>query len=206
MGALRFGERVFALFNKPLADYLNADNSIDLKVTNDGPIKVKVDSDSSCLSYMGLSINNIQVSESPKWMQDRLLKMGINPKNSIVDISNYVMMDIGLPNHIFDADKISGDIHIKQIGKELKFKSLDGEMRSLLPSDTVVCDDKEPLVIAGIIGGNESAVSDATKNIFIEVATWKAPEVRKTSTRLSLRTDSSQRFEKSLDPYSTMLQ
>lgn len=187
-----------ALFEKPLKPFLQ--DSEQLKVTNDGPIKVSVEKDSCGIAYYGLTIDGVSVSESPSWMRERLESAGLNSKNSIVDISNYVMLDLGLPNHIFDADKIRGNISVNLLKDPCDFVSLDDEKRHLLPGDTVVSDETGPLVIAGLIGGASSSVSEDTSKVFVEVATWKASSVRNTSTRLGLRTDSSQRFEKSLDP------
>lgn len=176
---------------------------------NKSPIVPKVEKNSSCLGYWGLSIDNVKVGASPRWMVERLEACGLRSINNIVDISNYVMLELGQPLHIFDRDSIkNGVIHIKQVGSDTTFKTLDEFDRNLLASDTVICDSQEPLVLAGIMGGLNSGVTENTSNIFIEVANWKADEVRKTSTRLGLRTDSSQRFEKSLDTlqcYRTLL-
>ena len=165
-----------------------------------GPISPKVEKDSSCLAYYGLSVDNVSVGESPLWMKNRLEAAGLRSINNIVDISNYVMLELGIPLHIFDRDLIKDNtIHIKRAGQEQTFKTLDEIDRELLPSDTVICDSEKPLVLAGIMGGLNSGVNESTNKVFIEVANWKAEEVRETSTRLGLRTDSSQRYEKSLD-------
>lgn len=163
------------------------------------PISPKVDKDSACLSYFGLSIDGVTVGESPLWMQKRLKAVGSRPINSIVDISNYVMLELGIPNHIFDRSEIKGELSIKRLGTEAEFTTLDEEKRSLVAFDTVICDSERPLCLAGIMGGLNSGVTEKTTNVFIEVANWKAAEVRRTSTRLGLRTDSSQRYEKTLD-------
>lgn len=168
------------------------------------PIKPKVEASSSCLGYWGLSVDNIKVGPSPKWMVNRLEACGLRSINNIVDISNYVMLELGQPLHIFDRDLIEDNvIHIKTVGEETIFKTLDEFDRKLIPTDTVISDSKKPLVLAGIMGGLNSGVNEKTSKVFIEVANWKADEVRKTSTRLGLRTDSSQRFEKSLDTMQT---
>jgi phenylalanyl-tRNA synthetase beta chain len=165
-----------------------------------GPIQFTVDSSSACWAYLGLNITGITVSESPAWIQERLNAVGLRPINSIVDISNYVMVELGMPNHIFDADKIQGKkLTIKNLGAATSFMTLDENTRELIESDTVICDDKSVSVLAGIMGGKDSGVSAETKNIFLEVANWDPSLVRKTSVRLGLRSDSSQRFEKTLD-------
>lgn len=201
-----------AAYEVPLKDAFNNDwkAKLEAKFTKDkSPITPKVESDSSCLAYWGLSLDGVTVSESPEWLKRRLEAVGLRPISNIVDISNYVMMELGMPLHIFDRDKIKDNtIHIKRVGKEDSFETLDEIKRDLLASDTVICDSEKPLVLAGIMGGHNSGVDESTKNIFIEVANWKAEEVRMTSTRLGLRTDSSARYEKSLDSlqcYRTLL-
>lgn len=155
--------------------------------------------------YIGLSVDKVTVAPSPQWMVDRLEKVGLRSINNIVDISNYVMIELGIPLHIFDREKINGDkLVIKEMGCEKEFVTLDGVPRKLIATDTVISDSNGPLVLAGIMGGLNCGVSDNTTKVFIEVANWFPAKVRKTSTRLGLRTDSSQRYEKSLD--STLLE
>lgn len=201
-----------ARYETPLKDQFNKEweKSIEKLFSKDkSPISPSVEKDSSCLAYWGLSLDNVTVSESPNWLKTKLEAVGLRPINNIVDISNYVMMELGCPLHIFDRDLIEDNqIIIKQIGKDEKFTTLDEVERDLVASDTVISDSKKPLVLAGVMGGLNSGVSFATKNIFIEVANWKAELVRTTSTRLGLRTDSSSRYEKSLDSlqcYRTLL-
>ncbi|MDA8793950.1 phenylalanine--tRNA ligase subunit beta, partial [Bacteriovoracaceae bacterium] len=173
------------------------------------PIKIKVDKDSAGLAYFGLSIDKVKIGPTPSWMKNRLEAVGLRSINNIVDISNYVMLELGVPLHIFDREKIMGStISIEQVKDKTTFTTLDEQKRELIPGDTIICDEKEPLVLAGIMGGLNSSVSESTTKIFIEVANWKAHEIRLTSTRLGLRTDSSSRYEKSLDStlcYRTLL-
>lgn len=175
--------------------------NLEAKFSSDkSPIAPKVSKDSSCRAYWGLSVDNVKVGPSPTWLVSRLEAVGLRTINNIVDISNFVMLELGMPNHIFDRDQIKNNvIDIKLLGKEEIFVTLDEFERKLIPSDTVICDSEKPLVLAGIMGGLNSGVSEKTSRVFIEVANWSADEVRKTSTRLGLRTDSSGRFEKSLD-------
>jgi len=201
-----------AIFEKPLKQPFNEDwkKKLESHFTNEtAPLSVRIDGDCACLGYYGLTVKNVTVKESPEWMKKRLLAVGLRPINSIVDISNYVMLELGMPLHIFDRNEISGsEVIIKRVKAETTFKTLDEGERKLLANDTVICDVNGPLVLAGIMGGLKSGVKESTKEIFIEVANWKAAEVRKTSTRLGLRTDSSQRYEKSLDTallYRTLL-
>jgi phenylalanyl-tRNA synthetase beta chain len=192
-----------AIFETPLKSRFTKEWSDGLKkhfTSDKSPIAVRFDGESAGLSYFGLSVNNVSVGESPEWMKARLKACGLRSINNIVDISNYVMLELGMPLHIFDRDQIAGsEVIIKKLTVDTTFKTLDEVDRKLTVGDTVISDANGPLVLAGIMGGLKSGVSDSTKNIFIEVANWKAAMVRRTSTRLGLRTDSSQRFEKTLD-------
>jgi phenylalanyl-tRNA synthetase beta chain len=192
-----------AMFEVPLNNRFTKEWSANLakKFTSDkSPIVPKFQGESAGISYFGLSINNVSVKESPEWMKARLVACGLRSINNIVDISNYVMLELGMPLHIFDRDLIAGsEVIIKKCVSDESFKTLDDVERKLIAGDTVITDASEVLVLAGIMGGKKSGVSGETKNLFIEVANWKAALVRRTSTRLGLRTDSSQRFEKTLD-------
>ncbi len=166
-------------------------------------ISLDIAADSCCQSYCALALEGIRVTESPAWLQQRLRLAGLSAINSIVDISNYVMLELGIPNHIFDRDKFEGEhIRVSRLREEQSFETLDGRQRSLGPGDTVVADEARPQAIAGIMGGQNSSVSENTRCILLEVAVWDSHDVHHSSLRLGLRTDSSQRYEKSLDPYS----
>lgn len=166
----------------------------------ESPIIPLVDDESCCLAYYGLSVDNIKVEQSPQWMRQRLESCGVRSINNIVDVSNYVLLELGCPMHIFDRDCIEDNkIIIKRIGEPTQLETLDEIKRDLIETDTVVADAKGPLVIAGIMGGQLSGVTENTSRIFIEAANWVDVEVRKTSSRIGLRTESSQRYEKSLD-------
>ncbi|MBT3980347.1 MAG: phenylalanine--tRNA ligase subunit beta [Bacteriovoracaceae bacterium] len=196
--------REFAtIFESPLKDKFSKSWSKKLKAhfsKENSPIVPVVKKDSSCTGYFGLSVNNVTVAPSPSWIQRRLKAVGLRPINNIVDISNYVMLEMGHPLHIFDRNLIEdGELVIERCGSDQNFSTLDEIERPLISTDTIIRDSKKPLVIAGIMGGANSGVQDDTSNIFIEVANWKPAETRRTSTRLGLRTESSQRFEKSLD-------
>jgi len=163
-------------------------------------IAIEVEDDTANLGFLGLVVAGIRVTRSPTWMQNRLIKAGLRPINSIVDISNYVMLETGIPNHIFDNSSIhGGKIIVRRAGTAQRFITLDGLERHLIARDTLVCDADKPSGIAGIMGGLGSSVSENTSQIMIEVANWKDAEIRQTSTRLGLRTDASVRYEKSLD-------
>lgn len=192
-----------AIYGIPLLNRFNKEWSENLtsRYTKEkSPIIPRLEGNSAALSYYGLSLSNIEIKPSPEWLKARLSACGLRSINNIVDISNYVMLELGFPLHIFDRDQIIGEeVIIKKLSEECLFKTLDEIERKLRDGDTVISDAEGPLVLAGIMGGKKSGVDEATKNIFIEVANWKAVMIRRTSTRLGLRTDSSQRFEKTLD-------
>jgi len=192
-----------AIFGLPLKNPFTEEwtKSLEKSVTKEkSAILPVLKGESACLGYFCISVDNISIKDSPKWMKERLSSCGLRPINNIVDISNYVMLELGMPMHIFDRDLISGNqIVLRRMGKDDVFVTLDDVERALISTDTVVCDSEKPLVIAGIMGGKNSGVNETTSRILIETANWKDVEIRKTSARLGLRTDSSQRYEKSLD-------
>jgi phenylalanyl-tRNA synthetase beta chain len=203
-GHYGFAREFATIFDQPLKDSFSAEWMEHLKKSIDNsaeaPIKVHVDKDSACLAYFGLSIDGVSVGASPVWMKERLENAGLRSINNIVDISNYVMLELGHPLHIFDRDLIHGNqVTIKNLNEQQAFITLDEVERDLIVGDCVISDEEKPLVLAGIMGGLSSSVSETTGNVFIEVANWDAAQVRRTSTRLGLRSDSSARFEKTLD-------
>jgi phenylalanyl-tRNA synthetase beta chain len=211
-GYLGLAREFAAAHKKPLKNKFTAEWEKKIETTFSKavtPVKVEVSEDSSCLAYYGLSLDITKMGETPQHIKNRLESVGLRSINLIVDISNYVMIELGIPNHIFDRSKIYGDkVIIKRAGQEMKFKTLDEQERELTAHDTVIFDSERPLVLAGLMGGLDSGVTPDTTKIFLEVANWDAPEVRKTSVRLGLRTDSSQRYEKTLDSnqcYRTLL-
>ena len=163
-------------------------------------IKVDVIDKKRCLHYYGLSISNVKVSTSPNWLTNKLNSIGITPKNNIVDITNYVLHELGQPLHAFDADKLIGDVVVKTCKENTKFKTLDGVERILHSEDLMICDDKEAHCIAGIFGGEKSGVNNKTNNVFLESAYFEPVSIRKTSKRHGLNTDASFRFERGIDP------
>ena len=149
-------------------------------------------------------MENIKVEDSPKWLQNKIISIGLSPINNIVDITNYVMHDIGQPLHAFDYDKINNQtINVKKYRKELKFKALDEVERIINPNDLTISDSKHPLCLAGIFGGVDSGISNETNSIFIESAFFDPVTVRKSAKRHNLSTDSSYRFERGIDPNTT---
>jgi phenylalanyl-tRNA synthetase beta chain len=160
-------------------------------------VRVTVEDPKACPRYSGLTITGVRVSESPEWLKNRLLAVGLRPINNIVDITNFVMMEIGQPLHAFDADRIPGDhIIVKKYPGGRKFTTLDGVERELSGDDLMICSANEPLCIAGVYGGIGSGVTDDSRNIFIESAYFDPTSVRKTARFHGLQTDSSFRFER----------
>nr|WP_314864914.1 phenylalanine--tRNA ligase subunit beta [uncultured Flavobacterium sp.] len=165
-------------------------------------LKIDIDVKESKLvpRYCGVTISGITVKQSPAWLQNRLKSIGLNPKNNIVDVTNYVLHELGQPLHAFDAAKISGKVIVKTVPSGTKFTTLDDVERSLHEEDIMICDEKGPLCIAGVFGGKESGVSESTNAIFLESAYFNPVSVRKTAKRHQLNTDASFRFERGIDP------
>ncbi len=150
--------------------------------------------------YCGVTISGIQVKPSPAWLQNRLKAIGLNPKNNIVDVTNYVLHELGQPLHAFDASKINGKIIVQTLPAGTKFTTLDDIERTLHEEDLMICDEKGPLCIAGVFGGKKSGVSESTNAIFLESAYFNPVSIRKTAKRHQLNTDASFRFERGIDP------
>ena len=165
-------------------------------------LKIDIDVKDSKLvpRYCGVTISGISIKPSPAWLQNRLKAIGLNPKNNIVDVTNYVLHELGQPLHAFDAAKISGKVIVKTVPSGTKFTTLDDVERSLHEEDIMICDEKGPLCIAGVFGGKESGVSERTNAIFLESAYFNPVSVRKTAKRHQLNTDASFRFERGIDP------
>jgi len=150
--------------------------------------------------YCGVTISGVTVKPSPEWLKNRLNAIGLTPKNNIVDVTNYVLHELGQPLHAFDAAKINGKIIVKSVASGTKFTTLDGVERNLHEEDLMICDEKGPLCIAGVFGGQNSGVSENTNAIFLESAYFNPVSVRKTAKRHTLSTDASFRFERGIDP------
>ena len=169
------------------------------------PVRVSIEDHALCPRYSALVFENVTVKPSPEWLQQRLEAVGLNPINNIVDVTNYVLAELAQPMHAFDADKLQGDeIIVRSARAGETIKALNDEIYALDPSNLVIADAGGPVAIAGIIGGADSAISDSTTRIVLESANFNASSVRKTSSRLKLRTDASMRFEKAQDPVNTI--
>ena len=188
-------------------------------------IRVTVEEPELCPRYTGITLRNVKVGESPEWLQNRLRTVGLRPINNIVDVTNFVMMEVGQPLHAFDADKIGGGhVVVKRLPQGTKFVTLDGVERTLDARDLMICCEcgnsgmcecgsqtneltnsqintlAEPMCIAGVFGGQKSGVSMETTNVFLESAFFNPVSIRKTSQRHTLKTDASYRYERTCDP------
>lgn len=169
------------------------------------PIEVSIEDTEACRRYTGISISNITVAESPKWLQQKLSSIGLNPINNIVDITNFILHETGQPLHAFDVAKITGNkIIVKKLDANTVFTTLDEKERKLSAADLMICNAEKPMCIAGVYGGLESGVSSNTKDIFIESAWFDPITIRKTSVFHGLRTDAATRFEKGIDISNTV--
>jgi len=167
---------------------------------NSLPVAVSILNKKSCERYSGLSIKGISIGESPRWMQDRLKAIGIRSINNIVDITNFVLHEMGQPLHAYDLDAVKGGkIIVKNLPEGTAFVTLDEKERKLSADDLMICNAEEPICIAGVFGGLHSGISAATKNIFLESAWFNPTDIRKTSFRHGLRTDAAVHFEKGMD-------
>lgn len=166
-----------------------------------GAIDVTVEDSTGAPRYCGITIRGIKVGPSPEWLQKRLLSIGSHPINNIVDISNFILFELGQPLHTFDADKIrGGKVIVRRAAEGESIKTLDGVERKLHASDMVIADTVGPMCIAGVFGGEDSGVTDATASVFVESAYFDPASVRKTSKSQGLQTDASFRFERGADP------
>ncbi len=173
--------------------------------TNLNTVQVIVENNEACKRYSGLVITGIQVTESPEWMKNRLRAIGVRPINNVVDITNFVLHELGQPLHAFDLDKIKGNkIVVRNALDGEKFTTLDDVQRSLHSNDLMICNDTEPMCLAGIFGGAQSGVSEKTTGIFLEAAYFDAGYIRRSSKQHGLKTDASFRFERGTDPDMTV--
>ncbi|MEY8486136.1 phenylalanine--tRNA ligase subunit beta [Tannerellaceae bacterium 33-180] len=181
--------------------------SVDaFKIDDETPaIEVVVENTEACLRYSGITIKGVTVKESPEWLQNRLKVIGLRPINNVVDITNYILHGVGQPLHSFDADKIKGDkVVVRSATEGSKFVTLDGVERTLTNRDLMICNVEEPMCIAGVFGGLDSGVTEQTKNVFLESASFHPTWIRKTARRFGLNTDASFRYERGLDPNQTV--
>jgi phenylalanyl-tRNA synthetase beta chain len=200
---------------RDLAAYLNLNSGLNEKAVlpsikefkpdnNYNIFDVIIENPIDCPRYTGLTISDVTIEDSPEWLRNKLRAAGLNPINNVVDITNFVQLEIGQPLHAFDADKIDGKkVVIKNLPDKSKFVTLDAVERSLSRKDLMICNENEGMCIAGVFGGIKSGVTPSTKNIFLESAYFNPVAIRKTSKRHGLKTDASFRFERGTDPERT---
>ncbi|MDE6071236.1 MAG: phenylalanine--tRNA ligase subunit beta [Muribaculaceae bacterium] len=172
---------------------------------SEGAVIVKIEDEEGCPRYSGVTIRGVEVKESPEWLKNLLISAGQRPINNIVDITNFILLGIGQPLHSFDLDKVKGEeIVVRTCEEGTKFVTLDGVERTLNAADLMICDTEKPLCIAGVFGGEDSGVTESTRNVFIESAWFNPTRVRRTARRHGLSTDASFRYERGADPSITV--
>ena len=176
----------------------------EISLTNNLPVQVEVECPELAPRYSGLVIEGLQVGSSPQWLQNRLKAIGQKPINNVVDITNYILHAYGQPLHAFDLRAVSDKIQVKTLAEGTVFKTLDGEEVTLTTDDLMICNEHEPMCIAGVYGGQKSGVRDDTQAIFLESAFFDSTAIRKTSMLHGLRTEAAMHFEKGVDPIETV--
>ena len=196
---LGIAREVAAVLNKP---FKAPDVSYTAHETSAAPVEVEVLAPDLCPRYVGHYVENATGGETPAWMRKRLALSGIRSISPIVDVTNFVLLEMGQPMHAFDADDIGGrKIVVRRATKGEKIITLDEKEFTLTPDNLVICDGEKPVALAGIMGGLNSEIKDTTKNVFFEAAKFARDNVRKTSRALGQSSDSSSRFEKGVDAY-----
>ena len=201
-GHFGMAREVAAIYHKDLVEY----NPAKIKEAKSIVLNVKVEDTKLCPRYQAVVVDGIEVVESPAWLKQRLVSVGLRPINNIVDITNYIMYDLGQPMHAFDKSKVlETNIFVRKAKDGEEFKALDGSAHKLTSEMLVIADSEKALALAGVMGGENTEVTSDTKTIIFESANFEATTVRRAAQKLSLRSDSSARFEKSLDPNNTDL-
>ena len=177
----------------PVADLSDAQGKNDVRVTVEEP--------ELCPRYTGITLENVHVADSPEWLQNKLRTVGIRPINNVVDVTNFVLMEVGQPLHAFNADMITGNhVIVRTLPQDTPFVTLDGVERKLDRRDLMICNEQEGMCIAGVFGGEKSGVTHNTTRVFLESAYFNPVSIRKTSKRHGLKTDASFRYERGCDP------
>ena len=191
--------------------YMNVHNKLDLSLNipsidnfkvenNNFKVDLSIQDKENCPHYMGVIISGVTIKSSPSWLQNSLKSIGISPINNVVDITNYVMHELGSPLHAYDASKLNGKIVVKNAKNGDEFKTIDGVIRKLKDSNLMITNGTENLCIAGVIGGEKSSIKEKTTDVFLESAYFNPISIRKTAKMFGLNTDSSFRFERGVDP------
>ncbi|MEX0845767.1 MAG: phenylalanine--tRNA ligase subunit beta [Balneolaceae bacterium] len=170
-------------------------------VQNSDDITIKIENTEKCHRYVGKMVKGVKIAESPRWLRNKLKAIGLRPVNNVVDVTNYVMYELGQPLHAFDYSTIRGkEIVVRDYKKEIEFETLDHVKRKCSPGTLFICDGDGPVAIAGVMGGVDSEVSDDTTDILIESAYFDPGSIRRTAKEQTLQTDASYRFERGIDP------
>ncbi len=202
-GHMGFAREIAALMGKEFKKPV--DSSILSGIANKDSLKVSIKNTEAASRYSALVVKNIKIGESPDWLKSSLTALGMRPISNIVDITNYVMAEIGEPMHAFDRKKLKGDeIIVRLAAKGEKITTLDGRVHDLTTEDIVIADASGPIALAGVMGGGNSEVEDNTTEIVLEAATFNPVNIRKTAQRFDSRTEAAMRFEKSLSPEITV--
>ncbi|TML88279.1 MAG: phenylalanine--tRNA ligase subunit beta [Actinobacteria bacterium] len=189
---------VAALFGGELAPWPGTDPPM----AGDEPVDVRIGDFEGCPRYVGRLFCDVRIAPSPVWLKARLLAAGMRPISNVVDVTNYAMLALGNPLHAFDFDKLAGGrIVVRRAHPGEEIRTLDGQVRKLDPRDLMIADGERAIALAGIMGGEETEVTDATTNVLLEAANFEPVTILKTSERLGLRTEGSNRWEKGVDPY-----
>ena len=201
LSILGMAYEIGAIYDKKVKDVDLSHGHTDKNVNDD--FKLKIDTD-NCTMFLAKEVRNVKIKESPTFIKNRLIASGIRPINNVVDISNYVMLELGQPLHFYDYDKLHGMIEVRMAEEGEKLTTLDDIERTLTPDDIVISDGKESIGLAGVMGGLDTEITENTKNVIIEAAIFNSVRVRKTAQKI-VRSEASNRFEKGLDPNRTYM-
>ena len=201
LSILGMAYEIGAIYDKKVKDVDLSHGHTDKNVNDD--FKLKIDTD-NCTMFLAKEVRNVKIKESPTFIKNRLIASGIRPINNVVDISNYVMLELGQPLHFYDYDKLHGMIEVRMAKEGEKLTTLDDIERTLTPDDIVISDGKESIGLAGVMGGLDTEITEHTKNVIIEAAIFNSVRVRKTAQKI-VRSEASNRFEKGLDPNRTYM-
>ena len=201
LSILGMAYEIGAIYDKKVKDVDLSHGHTDKNVNDD--FKLKIDTD-NCTMFLAKEVRNVKIKESSTFIKNRLIASGIRPINNVVDISNYVMLELGQPLHFYDYDKLHGMIEVRMAKEGEKLTTLDDIERTLTPDDIVISDGKESIGLAGVMGGLDTEITENTKNVIIEAAIFNSVRVRKTAQKI-VRSEASNRFEKGLDPNRTYM-
>jgi phenylalanyl-tRNA synthetase beta chain len=187
-------------FHKKLNLKINWPEVHELNPTSNFPITIKIEDKQNCSRYCGVTITDVKVAPSPEWLQKSLRAVGLTPINNVVDVTNFVMRELGTPLHAFEADLLNGKIEVKKADANSRFITLDGVERTLSGEELMISNGTDDLCIAGVFGGLTSGIKSETQSVFLESAVFNSVSVRKTARLHGLNTDASFRFERGVDP------